>query len=320
MTAFDMTDVSIPTGRGMIDLRKMEQFVAVAEEGNFHRAAHRLGMSQPPLTVAIKRLEEDLGVVLIERGGNRIIGLTAAGQAFLHEARATLRQADYSINIARETAAGRKGLLRIGYVGSALYGRLPDTIQAFRQARPRLRVELREATTAAQIAGLLGGTLDVGIVIPPIPDTEGVVLHSFDRDRFCMALPRDHPLSDRHDLLLSDLAAEAFVMWPMVEGRGFHLQAIRLCANAGFVPHVVQEAHGMHAVLSLVAVGAGVAIVPKSMTSFMPERIVYREVPMQEAAFDLCLAVHAPTPASSAFVEMAMAASGASTTAMPPAP
>lgn len=300
----DVLEASLSSGRGMIDLRKMEQFVAVAEEGHFHRAAHRLGMSQPPLTVAIRRLEEDLGVILIERGANRILGLTSAGHAFLREARETLRQAHYAIRLARETAAGLTGLVRLGYVGSALYGRLPDTIRTFRHARPDVRLELREATTAAQIVGLLNGTLDAAIIIPPLADAEGIELHGFDHDRLCMALPIDHPLLRQDRLTLADLADEGFVLWPMIEGRGFHHQVIRLCAHAGFAPQVTQEAHGMHAVLSLVAVGAGVSIVPESMASFRPDRIAYRAIGEPEAAFELSLAVREPTPATKAFVKI----------------
>lgn len=288
----------------MIDLRKMEQFVAVAEENHFHRAAHRLGMSQPPLTVAIKRVEEELGVILIERGGNRIIGLTPAGQAFLREARETIRQAQHTIRIAQETAAGFTGLLRLGYIGSALYGRLPDTVRAFRNARPDVRLELHEATTASQIASLRQGTLDAAIVIPPLADAEGITLLDFDCDRLCMALPLDHPLSEKDNLNLADLADINFVLWPMIEGRGFHLRVIRLCADAGFVPQVIQEAHGMHAVLSLVAVGAGASIVPESMSSFRPDRIAYRAIAAPQAAFQLNLAIRDATPATTAFYDL----------------
>ncbi|OCW56489.1 LysR family transcriptional regulator [Hoeflea olei] len=289
----------------MIDLRKLEQFVAVAEEGHFHRAALRLGMSLPPLTVAIRRLEDDLGVSLIARGGNRINGLTEAGQAFLREARETLRQADHAIFVARETAAGRTGLVRLGYVGSALYGRLPDRIGAFRKARPDVRLELREATTASQVASLRDGTLDLGVLIPPLPDAAGIELHTFDRDRLCMALPADHPLAARPGLTVTDLAGEPFILWPVAEGRGFHLQVVRLCAGAGFSPRITQEAYGMHAVLSLVAIGAGVSIVPASMASFRSDRIAYRRIDAEEAAFGLCLAARDPTPAARAFLEMA---------------
>ncbi|PVE45622.1 LysR family transcriptional regulator [Pararhodobacter aggregans] len=289
----------------MIDLRKMEQFVTVAEERHFHRAAQRLGMSQPPLTVAIRRLEEDLGVDLIERGGNRVLGLTEAGLTFLHEARETLRQADHAIATTRETAAGRTGLIRLGYVGSALYGRLPDTIRTFRRARPNVRLELREATTAAQIVGLRDGTLDAGIVIPPIAEPTGIELHHFDQDRLCIAMSLGHPLASKDDFCLADIADEDFVLWPMVEGRGFHLQVIRLCTEAGFVPRVTQEAHGMHAVLSLVAVGAGVSVVPESMRQFRPDQITYQPIAEAGADFPLCLALHQPGPATVAFKEIA---------------
>ncbi len=298
----------------MIDLRKMEQFVAVAEALHFHRAAARLGMSQPPLTVAMRRLEADLGVPLLERGDKRLLGLTAAGEAFLGEARETLRQADVAIQAARDTAAGRLGRVRLGYVGSALYGRLPETIRAFRAAKPNVDLELREATTAAQLADLEEGALDVGVVIPPVADAAGLTLSDFDDDRLCIALAKDHPLAEAGELAVADLADEPFILWPMVEGRGFHLQVVRLCANAGFVPRVVQEAHGMHAVLSLVAVGAGVAIVPASMQTFRQDRIVYRPIAEPAAAFPLCLATlasssRASSPAAAAFVELAAGAS-----------
>ena len=285
----------------MIDLRKLEQFVVVAEELHFHRAAARLNMSQPPLTTAIRRLEEELGVTLIERG-NRVLGLTPAGQSFLVEARETLRQAERAVVTARDTAAGRTGVVRLGYVGSALYGRLPDVIRDFRAARPEVRLELREATTTAQVAALREGTLDVGVLIPPLAVAEDIELSPFDRDRLCLALPQDHPLSKKTSLSLADLAEEPFILWPMTEGRGFQLRVIGLCADAGFVPKVAQEAHGMHAVLSLVAVGAGVSVVPESMTGFRPDRISYHSLQGAKASFALCLASREPTPATSAFI------------------
>lgn len=256
-------------------------------------------------TSHFRKLEDDLGVELLNRGQDRVPGLTAAGLSFLHEARETLRQADHAIATARDTAAGRRGLLRLGYVGSALYGRLPDTIRAFRNARPHVRLELREATTGRQIAGLRDGSLDAGVVIAPIAQTAGIELHDFDQDTLCIALPSDHHLADKDDLCLADIADEDFVLWPMVEGRGFHLQVIRLCAEAGFVPRVTQEAHGMHAVLSLVAVGVGVSVVPKSMQRFQPDQVAYRSIAAAGATFPLCLAVLEPSPAVTAFMEIA---------------
>lgn len=278
--------------------------MAVAEELHFHRAAERLAMSQPPLTVAIRRLEEELGVALIERG-NRVLGLTAAGERFLIEVRETLRQTERAIAAARNTAAGLTGFLRLSYVGSALYGRLPDAIRAFRRERPDVQLELREATTAAQVAAIREGVLDIGVGIPPLGDANDIQLWNFDRDRLCIAMPSNHVLAGVANLSVDHLADEPFILWPMAEGRGFHLQVIRLCADAGFVPDVVQEAHGMHAVLSLIAVGAGVSIVPESMRGFQSESIKYRPLHGTEAEFGLCLMTRDPSPSATAFIESA---------------
>ena len=286
-----------------ISLRAMEQFIAVAEELHFHRAARRLAMSQPPLTHAIRKLEDQLGAPLLERG-NRVLGLTAAGRVFLDQARATLAQARHAATAARDMAAGRTGLVRLGYVGSALYGRLPDVIQRFRERHPAVRLELREATTAAQVAGLRDGALDLAVLIPPLTDADDLHLAPFDRDRLCLALPRGHALTHGEPDLAA-LADQPFILWPREEGQGFHLQVIRLCADAGFVPRVAQEAHGMHAVLSLVAVGAGVSVVPASMAGFRADRIRYHPLPGHDAGFALNLASREPAPPAARFLQEA---------------
>ncbi|MBZ9559712.1 MULTISPECIES: LysR family transcriptional regulator [unclassified Modicisalibacter] len=287
--------------RARVTLRTMEQFVAVAEELHFHRAAERLNMSQPPLTSAIRKLEEDIDVILIERA-NRVLRLTPAGEKFLEEARETLRQAERAIMGTQDVAAGRTGLVRLGYVGSSLYGRLPDAIRTFRRQYPEVRLELREATTAAQVAAIRAGEMDVGVVIPPLSNAEDVEMSRFDSDRLCMAIPKDHPLGNQAGLTLPELSDEPFILWPMLEGRGFHLQVIRLCANAGFVPRVEQEAYGMHAVLSLVAVGAGVSVVPESMSGFRGDRITYRSIPDAGAEFELSLVYRDLSPSAESFV------------------
>jgi len=287
-----------------VTLRMMAQFIAVAEELHFHRAALRLNMSQPPLTHAIRKLEEDLGVTLIERG-NRVLGLTPAGATFVREARETLRQAEKTLISTVDVAEGRTGVLRLGYVGSALYGRLPDVIREFRASHPQVRLELREATTASQIAALRDEMLDIGILIPPLENAEDVVKTRFDQDRLCIAMPVDHPLSQRTNLTLADLAAEPFILWPMAEGRSFHLQVIRLCASAGFVPMITQEAHGMHAVLSLVSVGGGVSVVPQSMSGFRGDQISYHPLFGTEPEFELVLGHRHLSPCARAFLDCA---------------
>ena len=272
----------------MIDLRQLRQFIAVAEELHFHRAAERLNMSQPPLTATVRRLEQEIGAELLERG-NRVIRLTPAGKALLAHARLTVEQADLAVAAARDAAAGRVGTLRLTYVGSAMYGRLAKTVRAFRRSFPRVRLELKEATTAAQVMALREGTSDVAVLLPPLPDEAGLNMIPFDEDCFAIALPAAHRLVGKTDVTLADLADEPFVMWPAAEGRGFHTQVIQLCAAVGFVPQVVQEAHQMHGVLALVAVEIGVSVVPASMTGFRAEEIVYRPLTVEGSSFTLFL-------------------------------
>lgn len=274
-----------PYPASVIDLRLLRQFIAVAEELHFHRAARRLAMSQPPLTVAIRRLEAEIGATLIERG-NRTVALTAAGAALLQEARVLLRQADHAVLAARDAAAGRIGTVRLGYVGSAMYSRLPVAIRVFRRSQPGVRLELREATTAAQLAALHAGELDVAITIPPFGGEHGLQVQRFDTDRLAIALPVAHRLAGQDLVRLGELAGKPIVLWPGREGRGFYDRAVRLCAAAGFVPEVVQEAHGMHAVLSLVAVETGVSIVPAGMASVRASEIRYMPIAEEAAAFE----------------------------------
>lgn len=293
-----------------ITLRSMEQFIAVAEELHFHRAAKRLNMSQPPLTMAIRKLEEDINVTLINRD-NRVLGLTDAGKRFLLEARETLKQATLTVSSTQKIASGQLGTLRLGYVGSALYGRLPDVIHQFRLAHPNIQLELREATTAAQVNDLYNDILDIGVIIAPVTNVNDIQLNAFDCDSLSIAVAKSHPLSQQMDVSLVQLADEPFILWPMTEGRGFHLHVFKLCAQAGFVPQIVQEAHGMHAVLSLVAVGAGVSIVPKSMQDFRSDRIRYYSIEGQDAEFELMLGTLGISPSAQKFINLAKIASGA---------
>lgn len=271
-----------------IDLRQLRQFIAVAEELHFHRAAARLNMSQPPLTATIRRLEEEIGAELLERG-NRVVRLTPAGAALLAHARLTVEAADRAVAAARDAAAGRVGTLRLTYVGSALYGRLAGVVRAFRRGYPDVRLDLREATTAAQARMLREGASDLAVLLPPLGDEGGLRLVPFDEDRFAIALPAAHPRAGDDAVALADLADEPFVLWPAAQGQSFHHRVVRLCAAAGFVPRVVQEAHQMHGVLALVAVEVGVSVVPARMAGFRAGEIVYRPLDGADAGYAMCL-------------------------------
>lgn len=271
-----------------IDLRLLRQFVAVAEELHFRRAAERLAMSQPPLTAAIRRLEQEVGATLVERG-RKTVRLTSAGATLLAEARYLLRAADAALAATRDAAAGRSGRVRLGYVGSAMYGRLPALLRGFCRDNPNVRIELREMTTTEQLTALRSGQLDLGIVLPPLGMGGDLQTEDFDMDRLAIALPSSHRLAGAPSISVGDLVEEAFVSWPRDQGHGFHDRVTQLCAAAGFAPTVAQEAHGMHAVLSLVAVEAGVAVVPASMASIRPDEIAYHPIAGDLARFELAL-------------------------------
>lgn len=271
-----------------IDLRLLRQFVAVAEELHFTRAAARLAMSQPPLTASVRRLEQEVGATLIERG-RKTIRLTPAGVVLLAEAKRLLFVANEALTATRDAAAGTRGRVRLGYVGSAMYGRLPETLRVFRRAYPHVRIDLHEMTTVAQLAALRASSLDLAIVIPPLGDAAGLQTAAFDSDRLAIAVPKAHPLADAPAVTVDALAGEPFVCWPREQGPGFHDQVMRLCGDAGFSPMIAHEAYGMHAVLSLVAVEAGVAIVPASMRQVRAAEIAYHPVAGDAARFDLQL-------------------------------
>src|SRR5882757_7262352 len=137
----------------MIELRLLHQFVAVAEERHVRRAAERLGMAQPPLSMAMRRLEDVVGVALFDRSHRRLV-LTAAGTALLEEARRTLAQADHALAVARQAGQGLTGLLRVTFVGSAMFDRLPPLLKALRARHPGVALDLREATTMRQLDDL----------------------------------------------------------------------------------------------------------------------------------------------------------------------
>src|ERR1700756_1895102 len=196
-----------------MDVRQLRYFVAVAEELHFRRAAARLHISQPPLSQQIAALEEELGVRLLERPRRRG-ELAGAGEAFLRDARATLAELDVAVSTARAISAGQEGVLRIGFVGSALLSIVPSTVQRFRRARPGVEIELRERSTVEQMRAVSTGLVDVGLVRPPIETDESLHTEVVMRERTVAALPEGPPLAALRPIPLRRLAAEPLVLFP----------------------------------------------------------------------------------------------------------
>jgi DNA-binding transcriptional LysR family regulator len=272
------------------ELWQLRYFLAVAERLHFGRAAAALHISQPPLSRAIRALEQRLGVVLFTRSRRRV-ELTPEGTRLLGEARRMLGQLERTVQEVRGMARGEEGRLRIGFVSLADYGVLPGLLKAFKSARPRIALALREMLSPEQAAALASGELDFGLLLPPVSDAEPLEHLVVQRERFVAALPSSHRLAaGKGKLAVSALAGEPFVMVPRDIAPGLYDIVTGLAARAGISFNVAQEAIQMQTVVSLVSSGLGVALVPGSIANLGRRGVVYRELADRHPRLDLWLA------------------------------
>lgn len=246
----------------MFELKQLRCFVAVASELNFRRAAERLGMTQPPLTRQIQLLEHQLGVMLLERS-KRSVALTAAGRSFLHEAQSLLERAEQAALTARKVSLGEAGAVTLGFVSSAIYGRLPRVVADLRDTHPGLELTLREMSTLEQREALHSRRIDLGIVRASHAP-RGLVTQSLVAEPFVLALPRTHPLVREPRLELTMLDREAFILYSFSGWRPFYELLTGAFRSAGIEPDVVQHIGSTLTILSLVNAGLGIALVPQS--------------------------------------------------------
>ena len=278
--------------RSVLNLESVRRFVVVAEECHFGRAAERLHIAQPPLSQAIRQLEFDLGVELLART-TRQVALTPAGELYLERARAILASADAASDAAVRVAAGELGRVAIGFTGSATYDLLPSLARVLRAEFPGLWLDLKcELLTPDQVAGLLDKTLDLGFLRPPVrhPDIELRVLR---REPLMAVLPAEHPLAARPSVRLAELRDEPFVTYPSRRRSVVHDAVLDACAEAGFVPAKVQEVRETATLVSLVAAGLGVALVPASVQHLRITGASYRPLTGASTEVELALATRA---------------------------
>ncbi|HEX2545106.1 MAG TPA: LysR substrate-binding domain-containing protein [Ramlibacter sp.] len=246
-----------------MEFRHLRYFLALSEELHFGRAARRLHISQPPLSLNIRQLEESIGARLFHRT-SREVRLTAAGRAFLPAARAMLEQAEESARHAREVEQGYEGRLRIGLVSSMLYRGLPDLLREFQVRHPQLRVMLRELNSHDQMMDVLQGRLDVGFVhTMRVPAEISRLLVA--SEPFLCCVPSGHPLAKARRLKLRRLQEEAFVMFSRDASPDYYERVLAICSDAGFYPEVRHEVRHWLSVVSMVAQGLGVALVPAAL-------------------------------------------------------
>lgn len=246
-----------------MELRHLRYFLALADELHFGRAAQRLAISQPPLTVAIQQLEGDVGAPLFLRN-SRGVQLTAAGHALVPAARATLEQAAQALNAARDAASGQVGRLHVAFAGTMLYRGLPQMLRHFQATHPRLQLSLRELSSSEQIVELQNARLDAGFAhVAHAPDGLAELLVS--SQPFIACVPDGHALAGRRALPLAALAGEPFALVSRSVSPDYHARIIGACQAAGFMPQPMHELQHWLSVVSLVAQGLAVALVPAAL-------------------------------------------------------
>lgn len=294
-----------------MDLRQLRYFVAVAEDLNFSRAAERLNVSQPPVSMQIKALEDELGARLFNRT-RRKVEITQAGLLLLDSARKVLGDLRRATEAVGRAASGEAGLIRMGFTGSVpMLDMFPRLMRAFRDQYPDIRVELSHISTARQLEAIGSGDLDVGILRPPyhFRAAPGIVVHPIWRDELMVFLPASHRFGATEDpLSLRNLKMEPFVGVAPDIGCGMYDHVMTICSQAGFAPKVVQDARELGSVLALVAAGIGVAILPRCYDRIGIPGVVSRKLAEPGADSELILAFKTETltPQLQRFIDVAL--------------
>lgn len=289
----------------MLELRHFRYFIAVAEELHFGRAAERLCMTQPPLSMQIRQLEENVGVPLFVRG-SRPIELTAAGEVLLEHARTVLSQADSALNKARLTAHGEAGRLSIAVTSASVLSLLPRLISAFKQRYPAVEIDVSEMVSRDQLSAIARSDINFGLIRPPVnhPTIATLIIQV---EPVVVAIPRRHRLADLAKIPVSAMDKAPFINFNRKTASYFNLLANDLLSAHKARPEIVQSATQLHTVMALVSAGLGLALVPEAAARIQLEDVVLRPLDMDSPPMaELCLAWNSQdsNPAVRSFLEL----------------
>ena len=265
-----------------MELRHLRYFVAVARERNFTRAAELLHIAQPPLSRQVQKLEDELGLVLIERG-SRPLRLSEAGRLFYEQAVQVLERIDEMRAFVGHLHEANRDRFTIGFVASTLYGKLPEVIRSYRAARRDVELTLLELTSFEQITALKEGRIDVGFGRIPLEDpaVERLLLRN---EKLIAAVPSSHTtLASRGTVRLSELAAEPLIVYPKAPRPSYADQVLALFRDRGLKPPGVYEVRELQTALGLVAADAGVCLVPASVERLRRDDVTYRPLDREQA-------------------------------------
>jgi DNA-binding transcriptional LysR family regulator len=276
-----------------MDFRQLRYFVAVAEELSFSAAARRLHISQPPLSMQVKALEDELGAILLNRN-KRNVELTDAGALFLDQARRALMHLERAGDVVRQAIHGEAGEIRIAFTASVpMFEAFPRIVQEFGGRHPGARADLIHMSTGQQLQALADKTIDIGFLRPSIlfcPPSNIRVLNLWN-DRLVAVLPAGHRLAQKQSPLpVAALSSESFILFPRGVGCGLFEHVAVLASRAGFALHVGQEAREGATIIGLVAAGMGVSILPETYAKTGIPGVVYRHLDTPDALSQLLLA------------------------------
>jgi DNA-binding transcriptional LysR family regulator len=266
-----------------------------------------LNVVQPALSKQISRLENELGVRLLNRT-KRSVELTEAGQVFLEDARQVLDQSERAVLKARLMAKGEIGSLAVGTVGSATYGVFTEVWGLYRKRFPDVTLAPYEMPTAEQVEALRDGKIELGFLrLPADYVDEDLEVRAFLRESLMSALPTTHPLSSVRHVPLEVLEDESFVMPSRELEPHYYEQQVGACKTAGFIPKVVQEARSMQVGLTLTAAGTGVCLVPVSVRKLKTAGVLYKELmePVPEVELSIAWRRDILPPVARSFLEVA---------------
>jgi len=300
---------AIPFSEAAMDFRHFRTFVIAAETLHLGRTAEQLGIAQPAVTQQIKTLEAQLGFKVFHRV-RRGIELTDAGTVFLEHAREALTKAETAVLAGRRASRGELGKLCIAYVHSAmLEPELPALLKRFSAARPQVELELRDIAVQEQVSALADERIDVAFLrSPPGPLPANLRLGPFSRTPLDLVLPPGHQAARRKQVALRDLERDRFIVVDDPPGIGIGHRALSLCRDAGFEPHMPLRTADSVSVVSLVAAGLGVGLVPRSLARYGIDGAVFKPLAMPNCYTEVIVASRAFDRSASTRLLLEMAA------------
>jgi len=274
-----------------MDLRQLRYFVAVAEELHFSRAAERVGIQQPPLSLQIRQLETEIGTALFRRL-SRGVELTESGALLLERARRILADVEQTKISVQSRARGETGRIRLGFAGAVYFQPLiPAMIRAYRKQYPGVTLLPEQSNTRQLVTALHSGEIDVAFVRPPVSENEaeGLGFELIVDEPMLVVLPRAHRFARKRSVPLGALAGETFILYPRAFGPGLYDRIIAALQRAGFTPKL-EGGPTFDSMVHMVAAGFGVTLVPQSMQQIRAKGIVYLPIEGEGPSSSISLA------------------------------